>query len=91
VKTVTRLIVATAELAEAEGKALRLSCARLATSVCLTAMGAVVITAGAALLMLSLYLIVAEQWGAWAGALCAGVLALATGGVAIWASSRAVR
>lgn len=90
-KTLTRIIVATAELAEAEGKSLRLSCARLAVSVCLAVLGAVALGVGCGLVVLSLYLVVAGEWGPWAGALVAGVLALAVGGIGLWTSRRAAR
>ncbi len=87
-QTVTQLIVRVADLAEAEGRALRTSALRLALGVGLIAVAAGALMAGVGLLLGAVYIAIADRAGTASGAAVTGALALAAGGLLAWTGRR---
>lgn len=83
-KRITDLIVRVADLAEAEGRALRAMVAQTALGVAWIAVGALVALLGFVLVLGAVYLATAEHLGPAGGAVVAGALGLAAGGGLAW-------
>lgn len=88
-RAITELIVRAAELAEAEGRVLRVMTLRVALGVGLILLGVAASAAGLVLLLAAIYLAVAERSSPAAGAAAAGVAATALGVAVIWSGRRA--
>lgn len=87
-QTITDLIVRIADLAEAEGRALRAMTVRLALGIAIIIIGAGAVTAGVALVLGAVYIATADRVGAAAGAAATGALALGIGGLLAWLGRR---
>lgn len=90
-KVLTELIVRAADLAEAEGRILRLMVARTALSVAVTVVAGGTVLAGLVLVLGSVYLATADHVGPAGGAAITGGLALAAGGGLAWLGQRMAR
>lgn len=88
-QAITELIVRAAELAEAEGRVLRVMTLRVAVAVGMILLGVAASAAGLVLLLAAIYLAVAERSSPAAGAAIAGVAAVSFGFIAIWGGRRA--
>ena len=87
-QAITELIVRVVELAEAEGRELRVATLRVAAAVGLILFGVASSAAGLVLLLAAIYLAVAERSSPAAGAAAAGVAAMAIGAIVIWSGRR---
>lgn len=85
---ITELLVRAANLAEAEGRLLRVVVARMLTSFGLTLVAAGALLAGVLALLASLHLAVSQQAGPAVGALVTGLVAMLLGGGLAWAARR---
>ena len=85
---ITELLVRAANLAEAEGRLLRVVVARMLTSFGLTLVAAGALLAGVLALLASLHLAVSQQAGPAVGALVTGLVAVLLGGGLAWAARR---
>lgn len=83
-KTLTELIVRTANLAEAEGRLLRTMTVRVAIAIGIIIIAVGLAGAGLALLLAALYGLVAISANNVAAAGVTGVIALACGGLLVW-------
>jgi hypothetical protein len=88
VQTITELIVRVADLAEAEGRTLRAATMRVTLGIGLVLIAVGAVTAGVVLLLGALYIVIAGQAGAAAGAAVTGAIALAAGGILAWLGRR---
>jgi hypothetical protein len=88
VQTLTELIVRVADLAEAEGRVLRVMMARLTLGVAMIVVAAGAAAAGVGLILGAVYLVTADWAGPAAGAAVAGVVALGIGGFLAWLGRR---
>lgn len=91
VKAVTELLVRAADLAEAEGRVLRMMTVRVALAVGLVVVAALTAGAGAGALLGGLYLALAPALGAAGAAAGTGVAALILGGSIAWTARRMAR
>lgn len=87
-RSITEILVRTADLAEAEGRVLRAMTIRVALGVSVIVVATAAMGGGLALLLASLYIFVADRAGSAPGALVAGVVALAIGGTLAWVGRR---
>lgn len=85
---VPELIVRAADLAEAEGRALRAITVRMALGLAVMLVACGALLGGTALLLAALYIATAERAGPAAGALVTGLVALAIGGTLAWLGHR---
>jgi hypothetical protein len=82
-----RFVVQLADLVEAEGRAVRASTFRILTAVVIFMIAAAMSTAGAALVLLSVYLLLMPVSTVLA-AVITGMLALSAGGALLWIARR---
>lgn len=85
---ITELLVRAANLAEAEGRLLRMIVARMLTSFGITLVASGALLAGVLALLASLHLAVSQQAGTAVGALVTGLVAVFLGGGLAWAARR---
>ncbi len=90
-RKITELLVRAADLAEAEGRLLRVMAARLALAVAVILIAAVSGAIGVGLLLAAVYIFVAHHHGQAAGAAVTGILALGAGGLLAWLGRRIAR
>lgn len=83
-KSVSELLVRAADLAEAEGRALRASVAKSATGLGLIATSTAALIAGVLFVLASVFIAVAERVGNSLAALVTGVVAFVIGGIFLW-------
>jgi hypothetical protein len=87
-KSITELIVRIADLAEAEGRALRKAAARLGLSLSLMVVAAILILIGGLAILAGIWLGLRETIPHGWAAVATGMLALALAGVLLWAASK---
>lgn len=87
-KSLTELIVRVADLAEAEGRVLRLVTVRLATSAIMFVIAGAVMLSGLAFLLWSLFAGLEARVGTVGAAATSGAIALITGGAIAWLGRR---
>lgn len=85
---IAELLVRIADLAEAEGRALRAMTVRVAFGVCMLVVAAAVLLAGALLLIAAAYLATAQSIGPAGASALAGGIALGGGGGLLWLGRR---
>jgi len=80
----SEFIVRLADLVEAEGRSLRHSTIRLALAIALVVVATGAACVGLGLLVMAVYIVIADQIGPAPGAAIAGAVSLAAGGVLVW-------
>lgn len=90
-RKITELLVRAADLAEAEGRLLRVMTARLALAIGVILIAAVSGAIGVGLLLAAIYIFVAHHHGPAVGAAVTGVVALGAGGLLAWLGRKMAR
>jgi hypothetical protein len=88
VRSITELLVRTADLAEAEGRLFRAATIRVAGAVTVIGVAGAAIAAGVILVLAALFIVTADRGGPALAALVTGAVALGLGGALAWLGRR---
>lgn len=89
-EALANLVIAAADLVEAEGRTLRRQMVRLATAATMILVAALLALLGLGFLLYGLFWLLAEQMSSPAAAACFGIAALAAAGGIAWSARRII-